>query len=151
MRIRLPGSKSQIESVRPVSPSRAGPVEEDRLETTDSTRPTRDTSPIPGTAITSTWASRAWVRILPSLVLLAIILLFAFQNLGDTKITFVTWSGTVPLALALFVAAALGGLLVLALGSIRIVQLRKVIHSYKSSGTTKGESVAKPEATETQM
>jgi len=67
-------------------------------------------------------------------------LLFVFENLGSTKITFVTFSGTVPLALALFVAAALGGLLVLAVGSIRIAQLRKVIRGYKSPGTSKGES-----------
>jgi uncharacterized integral membrane protein len=53
-----------------------------------------------------------------------------FQNLRHTKVTFFTASGSVPLAVALLVAAALGGLLVLALGSIRIVQLRKVIHGY---------------------
>ena len=117
------------------SPPPGGPAKEDQLETMESASPSRDMPPMPGGAIASTRASRAWVGILPTLVLLAIILIFVFQNLGDTKITFVAWSGMVPLALALFVAAALGGLLVLALGSIRIVQLRKVIHSYKNSGT----------------
>ena len=51
------------------------------------------------------------------------------ENLRSTKVTFLGFSGTLPLALALLAAAALGALLVLALGSVRIVQLRKVIHS----------------------
>ena len=60
-------------------------------------------------------------------VLLAIVLLFIFQNLHRSKIRFMTVSATVPLAVALFAAAACGGLFVLALGSVRIVHLRKVI------------------------
>lgn len=79
------------------------------------------------THVPSTRASRAWLKVLPALALLAIILLFVFQNLGSTKVSFVTASGRLPLALALLAAAALGALLVLALGSIRIAQLRKVI------------------------
>jgi uncharacterized integral membrane protein len=43
--------------------------------------------------------------------------------LHKAKLSFLGASGSVPLALALFVAAALGGLFVLALGSIRILQL----------------------------
>ncbi|MFZ0665285.1 MAG: hypothetical protein WAM97_05985 [Acidimicrobiales bacterium] len=77
--------------------------------------------------VTSTRASRAWVRVIPALVLLAVILIFVFQNLGSTKVSFVTASGRVPLALALLAAAALGGLSVLAIGSVRILQLRKII------------------------
>jgi uncharacterized integral membrane protein len=75
----------------------------------------------------STRASRAWIGVAPALVLLAIVLLFVFQNLHRSQIRFVTISATVPLAVALFAAAACGGLFVLALGSVRIVQLRKVI------------------------
>jgi len=74
-----------------------------------------------------TRASRAWVRVLPSVVVLAIILVFVFQNLPDVKVRFLSLSGTLPLALALLIAAALGGLFVLALGSIRILQLRKAV------------------------
>jgi uncharacterized integral membrane protein len=79
-------------------------------------------------AVVSTRASRTWVKVLPALILLAVLLLFVFQNLDKTKVSFLTASGSVPLALALLAAAALGGLSVLALGSIRILQLRKVIH-----------------------
>ena len=75
----------------------------------------------------STHASRAWNGVVPALVLLALILVFVFQNLHGARVTFMTVSGTLPLALALLVAAAVGGLFVLALGSARIVQLRKII------------------------
>jgi uncharacterized integral membrane protein len=77
--------------------------------------------------ITPTRASRAWIKVAPGLLLLTVILVFVFQNLGNTKVSFVTASGRVPLALALFAAAALGGLFVLAIGSVRILQLRKII------------------------
>lgn len=78
--------------------------------------------------VKSTRASRTWVKIVPVLVLLAVILVFVLQNLRSTKVSFATASGRLPLAVALLAAAALGGLLVFALGSVRIIQLRRVIH-----------------------
>ena len=75
----------------------------------------------------STRASRTWIKVLPALVLLAVILMFVFQNSKSADVSFATASGRIPLALALLGSAALGGLLVLALGSVRILQLRKVI------------------------
>jgi uncharacterized integral membrane protein len=76
----------------------------------------------------STRASRAWTKVLPALLVLAVILLFIFQNSQSAKVSFATASGKLPLALALLAAAALGALFVLALGSVRILQLRRVIH-----------------------
>lgn len=79
------------------------------------------------TAAGSSRASRAWLRVLPALIILAAILMFVFQNSKSTKVSFAVASGRIPLAVALLAAAALGALLVLAVGSIRIIQLRKVI------------------------
>ncbi len=67
------------------------------------------------------------MRVLPGLILFAITLTFALQNLRTARVTFFTASGTLPLALALLAAAALGALVVLALGSVRIMQLRKLV------------------------
>jgi uncharacterized integral membrane protein len=78
--------------------------------------------------VVSTRAGRAWVKVLPALVVLAVILVFIFQNSQSAKVSFVTASGRQPLAVALLGAAALGALFMLALGSIRILQLRKMIH-----------------------
>jgi lipopolysaccharide assembly protein A len=68
------------------------------------------------------------MKLLPAFLLLAVTLLFVFGNLRSTKVSFATTSGRLPLAVALLAAAALGGLLVFALGSIRIIQLRRAIH-----------------------
>jgi uncharacterized integral membrane protein len=81
----------------------------------------------------ATRASRAWVKVLPALFVLAVILLFIFQNSHSVKVSFATASGRLPLAVALLAAAALGGVLVLALGSIRILQLRRLIHRSRRS------------------
>lgn len=77
--------------------------------------------------VPSTRASRAWTKVLPAVILLAVILVFVFQNLHRAKVHFLGMSGTFPLAVSLLAATALGGLFVLALGSVRILQLRKVI------------------------
>jgi len=77
--------------------------------------------------IPSTRAARTWTRVLPALVLLAITLVFVFQNLQDVKVSFLGFSGRFPLGAALLVAAALGSLVLLALGSVRILQLRKLV------------------------
>lgn len=62
---------------------------------------------------------------LPGLVVLAVILVFVFQNHKDVKVSFFTLSGRLPLSVALLGTAALGALLMLALGSVRIFQLRR--------------------------
>lgn len=80
------------------------------------------------TTIPSTRVGRTWVRVLPALVLLAATLVFVLQNLRSAKVSFFTASGRFPLGLALLAAAALGALVVLALGSVRIVQLRHLVH-----------------------
>jgi uncharacterized integral membrane protein len=65
------------------------------------------------------------------LALFAAILLFVLQNLRSSKVSFVSLSGTLPLGVALLVAVALGALLVLAVGSVRILQLRKLVHRHQ--------------------
>jgi uncharacterized integral membrane protein len=78
--------------------------------------------------ILSTRTSRAWIRLLPVLVILVVILVFVFQNPKDVKVSLFTFSGTLPLSVALLGAVILGALMALALGSVRIFQLRKQVH-----------------------
>ena len=96
---------------------------------------TRTSAPAAQTGVVATRAGRAWVRVLPALVVLAVILVFIFQNSQSAKVSFVTASGRLPLAVALLGAAALGALFVLALGSIRILQLRRLVHRRSSLRT----------------
>jgi uncharacterized integral membrane protein len=92
-------------------------------------------------AAPSTHASRAWNGVVPAVVLLAFILVFVFQNLHKARVSFLVVSGTLPLAVALLGAAAFGGLFVLALGSARIMQLRKVIRHNARANAHAGSPV----------
>jgi uncharacterized integral membrane protein len=67
---------------------------------------------------------RAWTALLPAGLVLVVVLVFVFQNLQRSDVSFLGWSGSLPLGLALLVAAALGALAVFLLGSVRILQLR---------------------------
>jgi uncharacterized integral membrane protein len=84
-------------------------------------------------AIPSTRAGRAWVHILPALAVVTVGLVFILQNLHHANVHFLTVSGSVPVAVALLAAFALGALSVLLLGSIRILQLRRIIR--RGAGT----------------
>jgi uncharacterized integral membrane protein len=79
-------------------------------------------------SVPSTRASRGWVGILPGLVVVTLGIVFILQNLPDARVRFFTASGTIPLAVSLLAAFAFGAVAVLLLGSIRILQLRKIIH-----------------------
>lgn len=85
------------------------------------------TPPPPPTGVPSSRAGRLWMGLLPALIFLILLLVFIFQNLHNVKISFFTASGSFPLALALLIAAVGGALIVLCLGSIRILQLRRTV------------------------
>jgi uncharacterized integral membrane protein len=86
--------------------------------------------------IMSTRTSRAWIGLLPVLVILVVILVFVFQNPKDVKVSLFTFSGTLPLSVALLSAVILGALMALALGSVRIFQLRRQVH--RKTGGVRG-------------
>ena len=75
---------------------------------------------------------RAWTALVPAGVVLAVVLVFVFQNLQRSDVSFLVWSGSLPLGLALLVAAALGALAVFLLGSVRILQLRHMSRRTRS-------------------
>jgi uncharacterized integral membrane protein len=81
----------------------------------------------PPTGVPATRAGRLWMALVPALVFLVVLLVFIFQNLHNVKISFFTASGSFPLALTVLLAAVVGALIVLCLGSIRILQLRRTV------------------------
>ena len=97
---------------------------------------------LPGPALGPSRAGRAWARILPALLVLGLVLLFVFQNLHDVRVSYFTASGRFPLAVALLAAAAGGALVVLAIGSVRILQLRRVVRRQgRAAGRPAGGAV----------
>ena len=75
--------------------------------------------------LTNTRTSHTWVAVSAGLFFLVVVLVFILQNLHSVRAHFfwATWS--IPLAVDLLLAAVLGGLIVFAAGSLRIVQLRR--------------------------
>lgn len=69
-------------------------------------------------------ASRTWLALIGIAVLLVLLVIFVVQNTQTVKVTFLGWSGHVPLAVALLIAVAVAILVTAAAGTLRILQLR---------------------------
>jgi lipopolysaccharide assembly protein A len=70
--------------------------------------------------------SGAWTAVVVGLVALVVILVFILQNQQSAEVSFLFFSGHLPLAVALLFAMILGALIVFAFGAARLLQLRMV-------------------------
>ena len=70
--------------------------------------------------------SGAWTAVVVGLLALVVILVFILQNQQSVEVSFITFSGHLPLAVALLFAMILGALIVFAFGAARLLQLRMV-------------------------
>lgn len=93
-------------------------------------------TPATGTAATGrgvperkvTRAGVIWAGVVASLVLLILLIVFILQNQDQALVRFLGFEGSVPLGMALFIAAVSGGVLVAVAGGARILQLRRNAH-----------------------
>ena len=76
------------------------------------------------TELGGTRISAAWIGVLAAALVLVLLLIFVLQNTRSVKVTFFTASGTIPVGVALFLAAIAGLLLAGLVASLRIWQLR---------------------------
>lgn len=120
--------RSNVENASPEVPSE---IEAPGVSEASSPASSGTQEGIPSTAV-----SRMWRRVIPTLVLAVIITVFTVENSMSTTIHFFGLSGRVPLAVALLGSVALGALLIVGLSSIRILQLRKIIHQLQGSQDT---------------
>jgi uncharacterized integral membrane protein len=72
-----------------------------------------------------TRVSGIWVASIAAVVVLLLLLIFILQNGGRVKINIFGANPTLPLGVALLLAAVLGALLVALIGVARVVQLRR--------------------------
>lgn len=71
-----------------------------------------------------TRASAVWVATGAALLLLILLIVFVLQNSTSVEVQFLGLSGTIPLGMALLIAAVGGGVLVAVAGIARVTQLR---------------------------
>jgi uncharacterized integral membrane protein len=95
------------------------------------TSPDQDASPPPPTdtpaqdPLRGSRTSAAWIAVVGLALLLLVLVVFVGQNTQDVQVSFLTWEGQAPLAVALLVAALVGIALAVAAGSLRILQVRR--------------------------
>ncbi|MDJ0457491.1 LapA family protein [Arthrobacter sp. NQ7] len=75
-----------------------------------------------------TRAGVIWAAVVAALVLLILLIVFILQNQELVLVKFLGFEGSVPLGMALFIAAVTGGVLVAVAGGARILQLRSNAH-----------------------
>ncbi|MEU8821602.1 lipopolysaccharide assembly protein LapA domain-containing protein [Actinoplanes sp. NPDC048796] len=66
-----------------------------------------------------------WFGICVAALLFVVLIVFMLQNTGSVEVTFLGMHGTLPLAMALLIAAVGAALLTMIVGAARITQLRR--------------------------
>jgi uncharacterized integral membrane protein len=76
--------------------------------------------------VKGTRASALWIALAVGVLVLIAILIFVAQNSSKVRINFLWMHGTLALGIALLISAILGILLALAVGTVRMLQLRRL-------------------------
>ena len=85
-----------------------------------------------------TRAGNAWVVLALFALVLLLLLIFILENSQSVKISFFGAEGSIPLGVALLLAAVLGVLLVVVPGTARILQLRKTAKRHRKQDVQAG-------------
>lgn len=81
-------------------------------------------SPDPAPARSTTRAADAWFATGAVLVILVLLLILILQNQETVEVSYLWFSGSLPLGSALLIAALAGGSVVMLIGIVRLTQLR---------------------------
>jgi len=112
-------SVSPTESGGSAAPEGATPVPEPAAEP--------EAHPAPrGRAVPRTRWSAAWAGICSAALAAVLLIVFMLQNTGRVEVTFLWMHGTLPLAMALLIAAVGAAILTMVFGAGRITQLRRL-------------------------
>lgn len=72
-----------------------------------------------------TRAGALWVSLILGFLILIVLLIFITQNTAATSFAFLGWHWTLPLGVAILLAAVLGGLITALVSAARMFQLRR--------------------------
>jgi len=113
-------------------PTRPGGPEADADTRPDATPPATNSATNSATTGTPTKdplrgsrTSGIWTAVVGFGLVLLLLVIFIAQNTQSVSVSFLGWSGTAPLAVALLIATAAGLFLAAVAGSLRILQLRR--------------------------
>jgi uncharacterized integral membrane protein len=91
-------------------------------------------APPPEDAVKFTRAAALWSSLIVGFLILIVLLTFIAQNTESATFHFLGWDWSLPLGVAILLAAVLGGLITVLAGAARIVQLRRAARkNYKAA------------------
>lgn len=79
----------------------------------------------PVTEVKFTRAAALWSSLIFGLLVLTVLLIFIAQNTESASFAFLGWHWTLPLGVAILMAAVGGALITVLVGAARIIQLRR--------------------------
>jgi uncharacterized integral membrane protein len=91
-------------------------------------------SPPPKSAVHRTRAAALWISLTLGFLILIVLLIFIAQNTESAEFAFLGWHWSLPLGVAILFAAVAGGLLTVAVGAVRIFQLRRAAKKNLKAG-----------------
>ena len=116
------------------APTTAAPAAAPAPQHVDLPRPDTAATPAPAPETRQvTRAGMVWAAVASALVVLILLIAFILQNQEYVQVKFFGLEGSVPLGVALFIAAVGGGVLVAIAGAARIIQLRLAAHRQRVS------------------
>lgn len=90
-----------------------------------------------------TRAALVWAATVVGLVLLSLLIVFILQNQEPVQVQYLGFIASVPLGMALLIAAVAGGLLVATAGAVRITQLRIIAARVRGRSTARQPAKAR--------
>ena len=82
-----------------------------------------------------TRAAALWTSLIVGFLILILLLIFIAQNTASTPFTFFGWHWSLPLGVAILLAAVVGGLITVAVGTARILQLRRAAKKHHAAAS----------------
>ncbi len=86
-------------------------------------------------AIGFTRAGALWSSLIVGFLVLILLLIFITQNTASSDFQFLGWHWSLPLGVAILLAAVVGGLITVAVGTARILQLRRAAKKHHAAAS----------------
>ena len=100
----------------------------------ETTTPDPDSVAAPESAVKFTRAASLWSSLTAGFLILIVLLIFITQNTSSAQFAFLNLRWTLPLGVAILLAAVCGGLITVLAGTARIYQLRRAAKKNLAAG-----------------
>jgi uncharacterized integral membrane protein len=102
----------------------------------ETTEAAPDNGAPPESAVKFTRAASLWSSLTAGFLILIVLLIFITQNTSSAQFAFLGWRWSLPLGVAILLAAVGGGLITVAAGTARIYQLRRAAKKNLAAGSS---------------